>query len=152
MLGARTKGSLEEPVRDLVDEKRVDFVARPDQLVSDTHEVFDDQGDLLDAEDDRAAGLSRRHPPLPLSSRRCGAQLVNIFDAEGTHPRGHLDGADPSAVDRGDEPARAKPRFAHCLTRVEHAARDHLAAGDGPAPGTNDVGLAEVADQFADLA
>ena len=64
-LATASEGAVQEPVRHLVDQKRVDFVVGSEQFVGDTHEVFDHERDFVEAERNRTARLAACRAVLP---------------------------------------------------------------------------------------
>jgi hypothetical protein len=137
-------------VRNLIDEKGVDLVAASQEVVGDSHQVLDDNDDFFEGEDDRAVRALSRHG-LAVRARGLGPELLDVLNTKGTHPWRNLDRLDAPGPDRTDELTRAESRLTHCITRPEHAPRDDLSSCNGATTGADDIRLADVADQRADL-
>lgn len=144
--------SPEEPVDHLIEEEGVDLVAAPDEFVADAHEVFDERGDFFECEADstfvsqpsaRSVGWS--------GSWRLGPERVDVFGSERAPTTTDTDGMEATVSDRSDELGRGEPRSAHGVGRREEIAGSCQPAGHRPAPCSDHVGLADVADQGADL-
>lgn len=145
------EGTVEESVRDLINEKCIHFVTACHEVVGDPQEVFDDDGHLLKREHDRAIWTAVGHGRLPVRARRCGLDLLNVLHAERAHTRHYLNGCDTSGTNSSNEFAGAEARLPDRLTRSEHASRYDLSSRDRAASCPNHIWLTDVANKCADL-
>ena len=106
-----TEGSIEQVVHDLVEQERVDFIAGREQIISDSHQVFDDGRHLVQSEADRAAPIRHSSGARP--------QMLDVFGTKRADATGKLDRFQLPLADEVDEVFRTESGGSDRIRRGE---------------------------------
>ena len=106
-----TEGSIEQVVHDLVEQERVDFIAGREQIISDSHQVFDDGRHLVQSEADRAAPIRHSSGARP--------QMLDVFRTKRADAAGKLDRSQLPLAHEVDEVFRTESGGSDRIRRGE---------------------------------